>query len=462
MSIEQQEELNKQRLGWVEDEKSPASTKCAQAQANIKPAQKRRPPQLENDPETGLEVYVPQEPPLPQEPAQPEPKTRRPLVFDPNQFTADHFLDKRPPDPEMLFDGCPIGCVMALCAPPGTGKSTFCSQMLATFAAGSMFFRKWGTNAARRSLFLSVEDPEDIVRQRVYDALHGLPEELQREAAKLVSVPPVFGHVSLFEIQGNTVKPTKNFDDLVELVKGYKPNFLVLDTLSRFCGGVEGDNSAMSEACSYIEEICHENKVMSSMVVHHTGKGIGGLLVKDDDSLYKLLDAYAARGASALTASVRWQLNLAPLSAEYAVKKIGEAARGKPDGWYIAARVCKKNIGRPESRIYLERNGDTGLLERVEPVAEERRNQDLDADVDMLVEVVRNREIMGLAPLASSRAQEGSGIDWGPEKMKKVVAHAVATKRLDVVPKGRGNGKVLAIHKDRSPQDVEGVQTSLF
>jgi len=379
-------------------------------------------------------------------PAVQEKEERRPLLIDPFASTADTFLNERPPDPEMLFDGCPRGCVMAMVASPGAGKSTFAAQMLATLAARQTFFGRWDSHIAARSLLLSVEDPINVIRQRTFDALHGLPIEMQKEAAKAVSVPPVYGHVSLFELQGNSLKPTPNFDDFYAIVKAYKPALIVLDTLSRFGGGVEGDNAAMSEACSYLEEVCTETNA-NCLVVHHTSKGIGGLLAKDDSTLYDMLDAYAARGASALTGSVRWQINLAPLSAEYAVKKIGDSARGLPDGVYVACRVSKKNYGMAEGRIFLKHNSINGLFERVEPLAEEKQAQALSDDVDALLEALRAREREGLEPVTPSNAGLAVTPPWGKSRTERAVRFCIQSGRLIAEKKAHGKGEILKLPK---------------
>lgn len=388
-------------------------------------------------------------------PGQEKKPERRPLQVDPFAHTADGFLDTRPPDPEMLFDGCPRGCVAAIVGAPGSGKSTLSAQMLATLAAQQTFFGKWEAHTPARSLLLSVEDPANVIRQRVHDALHGLPVEMQRGAASLISVPPVYGHVSLFELHGNSLSAGSNFDDFRALVRAYKPQIVILDTLSRFGGGVEGDNAAMSEACSYLEEVACENGT-NVFVVHHNSKGAGGLLAKDDDTLYSALDAYAARGASALTGAVRWQLNIAPLTAEYAVKKIGDAARGLSDGMYVAARVCKKNYGPPESRIFLRHNPRNGLFERVEPLAEEKRAQSLADDVDALLSEIRSRAAAGLPPLSVTMAGKAMSPPWGVPRTAAAVKFCIDSGRAVKLPNPNGKkGEVLAIPPGPGISDAE-------
>ena len=381
----------------------------------------------------------------------------RPLLFDGAAFTADHFMAKRPPDPEMLLNGCPVGCVMALVAPPGAGKSTLCSQLLAMICAGGVLFGKWEITKPRRCLFLSVEDTVNVIQQRVFDALHGLPGEIQSNAARSFSVPEVYGHVSLFELKGGKLRPNRNFDDLRSSVRAFKPGVLCLDTLARFCGGVEGDNAAMSEACSYLEELCVES-AMNAIVVHHTSKAAGGLLARKEDELYTLLDAYAARGASALTGSVRWQMNLAPLSKELAVQKIGQEANGARDGLYVAARVCKVNYGMPESRIYLRHNCLTGLFERVAAVKEDARLQDDAERLDMLLSEMRRRERAGEKPLSRSRAGQDA-FGWGADLTRKIVDLGIKSGRIAVAKNPNGAGQVLKLISENS-ENFE--QASLF
>jgi len=375
--------------------------------------------------------------------AQEEEPARRPLLIDASQHLAIDFINERPKDPDLLHDGCPKRSVQGLVASPGTGKSIFSSQYIAAIASGVEFFGLWKIVRPGRCLFLSVEDDHSIVQQRVYDAIHGLPEELQRQAAKNICVPPIYGHVNLFDVENGRITPGLNYRDMQATVRKYKPDLIIFDTLSRFAGGVEGDNSIMSEACSYLEEVCNDCNT-NVLVVHHTSKNSGGLCATSDSELFTMLDAYAARGASALTASVRWQMNLAPLEAKYAVKIIGDNARGYADGTYVAGRVSKKNYGPSEPRFFLKHNPINGLFEKVEPLASVREKQNIQDDALDIVNAVRARKEAGGQPYAVTRiGQDVFG--WGPARATAAIGYAEAQGRLEIVKKDKGKGQVLKL-----------------
>ena len=387
---------------------------------------------------------------------------KRPLEFDPKAYTADLFLGERPKDPPLVFDGLPRGCLGALVAPPGTGKSTFIAQMLAVYADGGSLFGKWFVDGPRKSIFLSCEDPHTTLQQRVYDALQGVPIERRREAAQRICVPDVHGRVYLFAVNKDKIIPTDAFFDLVRSIETFRPDLVVLDTLSRFCGGVEGTNPLMGDACSYLEEIARKYS-LAFILPHHNSKASGGTIAHSEGDVYTLMDPYASRGPTALTGSVRWQMNFAPLSADYATTIIGDNAKGKPDKMYVVGCVCKKNIGIPEGRVYFVHNSMTGLLERVEPLSDEQRNKALYEDLDRLVEIVKTRKVEGLSPVTASKPKpETTGLSWGSAHMKKVVDLGVEMGALARVKNPNGNGKILALVEDMSPEEEEQIEEALF
>lgn len=387
---------------------------------------------------------------------------KRPLEFDPKACTADLFLGERPKDPPLVFDGLPRGCLGALVAPPGTGKSTFIAQMLAVYADGGSLFGKWFVDGPRKSIFLSCEDPHTTLQQRVYDALQGVPAERRREAAQRICVPDVHGRVYLFAVNKDKITPTDAFSDLVRSIETFRPDLVVLDTLSRFCGGVEGTNPLMGDACSYLEEVARRYN-LAFILPHHNSKASGGTMAHSERDTYMLMDPYASRGPTALTGSVRWQMNFAPLSADYATTIIGDNAKGKPDKMYIVGCVCKKNIGVPEGRVYFVHNGMTGLLERVEPLPDEQRNKNLYEDLDRLVEVVKSRKVEGLSPVTASKPKpETTGLSWGSAHMKKVVDLGVEMGMLTRVKNPNGNGYVLELVEDVPPEEEEQIEEAFF
>lgn len=88
---------------------------------------------------------------------------------------------------------------------------------------------------------------------------------------------------------------------------------------------------------------------------------------------------------------------MVPLSEEYALKVIGERARNKPAGTYVAARVGKKNEGHTEALFFLE-HADDGLFERVEADGPDSEKSCTQTDSHMLADEVRQREACGTSP----------------------------------------------------------------
>lgn len=128
---------------------------------------------------------------------------------------------------------------------------------------------------------------------------------------------------------------------------------VILDPLAAVAQGLdESSNGDMSALMRRIARIGQETGC-AVLVLHHFGKPSGDVLDSADDW-------GKARGASALTTSVRLQLNLAPLRA-------GEAEKygiGEPDRkFYVRLAQTKANYSAPGEPVILHR-GDGGALER--------------------------------------------------------------------------------------------------
>lgn len=358
--------------------------------------------------------------------------------FDYLNFTADHYLRDEPEKPDWLLEqSLPRGVLGVIAAPGGTGKGCFSYQILANMAAGINFFGLWNIPRPLYVLYLTVEESQRVVHQRTRDALLRLPPDVRREAAGRFIAKSLQGESCLVQRNGHgLIERTQALYDLYSLIQNSNADIVILDHFSKLVPCNEIDNQTVTIACGFLEEIAAENNC-SIIMLHHTNKA-GGAFARDKNEMHNALSQSAIRGGSALAACIRWGVTMIPLSEDYAIKVVGEQARGRASGVYVAARVAKKNEGPSEPVFYLE-HGDDALFDLVEPDGVESPR----GDAEVLAAEVRRREVAGEEPLSKTRDWDVFG--WGRPRYKSAVEKALATRLLVAVEKkGRGGGFVLS------------------
>ncbi|WP_310600051.1 AAA family ATPase [Desulfobulbus sp.] len=360
---------------------------------------------------------------------------RRPLQVDPEFFSSTAYLNYFPPSYEWLLGkSLRRGCLGVIAGPPGAGKGTLAIQFAVAVAGGLPFLDTWPVPSPGPVLYLSAEDDALVIHRRAHHALMQLPENIRSTAAASFYGVAVHGQVHLCTGgRGTAVTPTPHLADLRTLLEKVRPSLLILDTLARFAGIEENDNPAMTGFCGHLEDIIADLDC-NIILLHHSNKTAGDC-VESPDELAKALTQTAMRGASALSGCIRWGLLMAPLGASLAVKLIGDEARGRADGSFVAVRVGKKNAGAPEPRYYLAR-GEQGLLYRVEAAGQEKAEGDIIADAHNLAEEVRRREADGEKRMSVSRCGQDA-FSWGISRTRKTVERGLALELFFKVKSGK-------------------------
>gem|GEM_PF-1275415 len=343
------------------------------------------------------------------------------------------YLESEPEPPQWALKGSLLlRCLAVIVAPPGTGKGLLAMQLGACLAASKRFFDIWDIERPLVVLYLTAEESGRTVHARAKGALEMLEPGLREEAAGRFWAFSVSGCSHLVELDGQGgLRPTESYWDLDRLIGQIGPDIVILDTFSRLFPTPENDNSIVTVACGYLEELIVKNNC-AILLLHHTNKA-GGALVGSKNELYSALSQSALRGASALPACARWVLSMAPLSDEYAQKVIGERAQERASGAFVAIRVSKKNEGPPESIHYLE-HGPDGFFEQVEPAGP---NSEL-SDAHNLAKEVRRREGAGEPPLSVTRGGV-EAFSWGVTRSKRA-AEKVLEEGL-LVSRKRDSGR---------------------
>lgn len=281
-------------------------------------------------------------------------------LFDINDAKVHRFVQNPAPKRRWLLSNTlPLGKVGMLVAPGGTGKSFFAIQLAVAVATRSRFADHWNVDEDGASLILCAEEDDDDLHHRLLDVL---AVTVGQSAANLKLIEERV-HIKSMLTENNLmthandrreIVPTDYVDRLILTAKQI-PNLrlIVIDPASRFRGG---DEIAAQDTTRFVEVLERLRSATGATVllVHHTNKG--SMNAED-------VTQAAARGSSALTDGVRWQMNINKLTKPQAKDHgIPETDRDK----YVLATITKNNGAPPQPPVVLLR-GPGGVLGAAAP-----------------------------------------------------------------------------------------------
>jgi len=252
---------------------------------------------------------------------------------------------------DYVLPGMMPGTVGSIVSPGGQGKSIL-ALMLAHLVAGGTDLLNLGTFPTGRVIYLSAEDSEDIIHER----LHCIGSKLdtgQREkcsrwihAEDLTKITPDL-------INGELAKEWRK--EVERLAS--QSRLLLLDTLRSFHSADENNSQAMAVLIGHLRAIAARTGC-SIIFLHHSSKA---LAVNGQGDLQQ-----ASRGSSVLTDNIRWQAYLAGMTNEESEKLADYDGQpiAEDRGYYVRFGISKQNYGSPFTEKWFRR-GKGGILEPV-------------------------------------------------------------------------------------------------
>lgn len=281
-------------------------------------------------------------------------------LFELDSARVDRLIRSEPKPREWLLkDVLPLGKVGLIIAPGGTSKSQFALQLGVSVASNNALANAFQIGKPGSVLMLFAEEDIDDIHRRLIAIFDNLAIKEQSEVVKSIGqnlyIKSVVGQNNLLTMRyekGGHLEETEYVDRLINTVSDLKDlRLIVIDPASRFRGGDENSNEDATRFVECLERLCQTTKA-TIIVVHHANKGS---FTQDEQT------QTAARGASALTDGVRWQMNLRTLTEKDAANfKIAKENRRE----YILSEVTKNNYGPPQPPVLLHRV-DRGYLEAV-------------------------------------------------------------------------------------------------
>ena len=259
------------------------------------------------------------------------------LIHSLQPIAADWIDVPLPPQIFVLDGWIPQGTVGLLIAEGGTGKTLLSIRAAMSVAGGRDLF---GIPTKRGiAVVLALEDPEDVLRRRVFSICSALATQVETHKGvtlsfglsddtfrknlleRLICKSLVGSELHLIKSDSGSAKQDERVGQLIAALRTLgQIELLVLDPLSRLHGLEENDSSVGTALINAAERIAQEVGC-AVLISHHTGKS---------NSRERVTDPYAARGSSALADAARTVLRLLPAD-KSAVTKYGNISSDELD-----------------------------------------------------------------------------------------------------------------------------------
>ena len=272
-----------------------------------------------------------------------------------------HILSNSPPPQDHVLPGLLAGTVGMLAGPGGVGKTMFELQVALAVACGGSIcgglfengeegispFRKPG-----RVVMVAAEESVDLIWHRLHAVVATLLERrhllgIDASAAELMDLwsenlhlYPLAG-VPRVSLLSPDLEKTESFLQLSSACEGAR--LVILDPIRQFHICDENDSGAMTALVQAFASLATRTKA-AVCFAHHVNRASTQLGQGDT--------AGAARGSTALSDGVRWQLNLSNPGKEAArIRGIAEGERGR----FVLVDIPKSNYLPPQGTEVLER-----------------------------------------------------------------------------------------------------------
>ncbi len=250
---------------------------------------------------------------------------------------------------DFVLPGLLAGTVGGLFSPGATGKTFLALEVALGIAAPEAEAQLLNLHEPQtgRVVFLSKEDPPEVLWNRLNDLGHLIPSGAMAQVAR---------HLDVVSLLGTPMDIMENhpFLDVAEYCANSR--LIIIDTLRRFHNRDENDNGAMTELIARLEELAKHTGA-AILFLHHVSK---------NTARNGTVDQFSGRGASALTDNARWGAVLSTMTDDDA-KGLAGTDEGYQDRLlqnqrrYVKLSFIKLNYYLPLEPRWFYRT-DTGIL----------------------------------------------------------------------------------------------------
>lgn len=253
------------------------------------------------------------------------------------------------PPLDFVFSNLLAGTVGGIIAPGGVGKS-FLGLALCTALTTKDMLGLSITPADCKTTYITAEDPLIILQHRAFGLSQHLNPGERERAKKFITFQSIHGTSPC--LLTNKGERNENWiDGLKRAATGQR--LLIIDTLRKFHQGEENDSGHMTLLTQILDEIASQTGC-AILFLHHASKATE--LAGDTGN------QAASRGSSALTANIRFQLNLVNMTINEAVALgVQDNCRSK----FVKLVDAKGNYGEKKDDHWLRRDHGGVLVKAV-------------------------------------------------------------------------------------------------
>lgn len=264
-----------------------------------------------------------------------------PVILLPPSLDRSKLYQPRPPV-DWVLPGLKrrgIGCIAS---PGGTGKSFLLLATAIGIARGEPIAGGvWPSQTQGKVVYFAGEEDEETLLERL--EAYGMPED----TLDALDVVPMAGYTpDLLDAKGRQVVGW--MDAIAEKAQGAR--LTIIEPIRRFFSADENDSGHMTRLVQTLEEIARMTD-SAVMLAHHSSRSA---------ALNGLVGSAGARGSTAFTDALRWQIGLETMTEERATEA------GIPDDerrqWVrLALSEAKMNYSAVQRDVWMRR-GTGGVL----------------------------------------------------------------------------------------------------
>jgi len=174
---------------------------------------------------------------------------------------------------DMIGGGIPINSTILVSGGPGSGKTTFCIQMLG-----------WAAEQGEKCLFLTFEETEEQLMEHMED--YGLnPRAYMEKGTLMIQKQDPFKISRMVEalLAHARGELLINIDEIIDILpKGYKPDRIVVDSLSAIAAAFSESNTAYRVYVTKLMDLLQKTGATSFLISEVQGiENIGHGLVEE-------------------------------------------------------------------------------------------------------------------------------------------------------------------------------------
>ncbi len=246
---------------------------------------------------------------------------------------------------DFILPGLLVGTVGEIIAPGASGKSFWLLQAALSIASGENL-AGFQVDKSGEVLYINLEDPTEIVQNRIISMGTLLHKEAREKAIINTSIVDMRGE--MIDIIND-----KHLDIIIKMSYGVR--LIIIDTLSRIHTADENKNGEMAGVVSRLEKIAKETGA-AVLIAHHANK----MSQVDDLKEHQA----ASRGASALVDNARFVCYINKMSEKNCrdyTDGFGNEIKKEDAFKYVKFGISKQNYGEPVAGKWFKR-GEGGIL----------------------------------------------------------------------------------------------------